>query len=408
MDEPLQLLINLSFQEQIDFFRDKLNLPSERWDSIQKAAHDRAFIVAGAMQADLIQDLRDAVAPLQRTTLEQFRQDFRRIVAKHGWTGWTGEGSAAGEAWRTKVIFETNIRTSYAAGRWRQLTDPATLKAMPYWRYVHNDSVLHPRPMHLAWNGLVLHHTDEFWQTHFAPNGWGCKCRIVAVRGPKEGDKTEPPPGWNERNDKGLLPGIDRGWDYAPGANAATPLRELIDKKLIDLDAPIGAALAEHLKPALAMERRLAWNDALDAWRASGQVGAPRTQIVGALDPATLDWLRTKKTIEPAGAEIAVQDRLVLGPKEARHQKAGDGLTEAEWRNLPAILDAPSRILYDPKSGHLLFIGEAGDAAEKLTVEFDFLLKKSRDTMNMIVSAYRQRLADIEGAIKGGVLEVVK
>ena len=39
---------NTPFAEQLDFFRQKLNLPSERWDDIQKAAHDRAFIVAGA------------------------------------------------------------------------------------------------------------------------------------------------------------------------------------------------------------------------------------------------------------------------------------------------------------------------------------------------------------------------
>ena len=40
------------FEEQIDFFRRKLNLPSETWRDIQRAAHDRAFMVAGAMKAD--------------------------------------------------------------------------------------------------------------------------------------------------------------------------------------------------------------------------------------------------------------------------------------------------------------------------------------------------------------------
>ena len=49
------------FFEQIEFFRNKLNLPSERWDDIKKAAHDRAFIVAGVMKADLLSDLNGAV-----------------------------------------------------------------------------------------------------------------------------------------------------------------------------------------------------------------------------------------------------------------------------------------------------------------------------------------------------------
>jgi hypothetical protein len=70
----------------------------------------------------------------------------------------TGEGTKAGEAWRTKVIWATNLRSSYAAGRWSQLTDPDLLARRPYWKYVHSESVLHPRPQHLAWNGLTLRH----------------------------------------------------------------------------------------------------------------------------------------------------------------------------------------------------------------------------------------------------------
>lgn len=76
------------------------------------------------MKADLLDDLRRAVSPLQRTTLELFRKDFNAIVAKNGWHGWTGEGTKAGEAWRTKVIFETNVRTSHAAGRDKQVHRP--------------------------------------------------------------------------------------------------------------------------------------------------------------------------------------------------------------------------------------------------------------------------------------------
>ena len=50
--------VRQQFQEQIDFLRRKLNLPSESWRDIQSAAHDRAFVVAGATKADLLHDLR--------------------------------------------------------------------------------------------------------------------------------------------------------------------------------------------------------------------------------------------------------------------------------------------------------------------------------------------------------------
>jgi uncharacterized protein with gpF-like domain len=97
--------VRQQFQEQIDFFKAKLNLPSARWDDIWQAAHDRAFIVAGAQKADLLADLRAAVGrTVSGQSIGEFRKDFAAAVAKSGWSGWTGEGSSAGVAWRTRVI----------------------------------------------------------------------------------------------------------------------------------------------------------------------------------------------------------------------------------------------------------------------------------------------------------------
>lgn len=240
---------DLPFAEQVAFFRAKLKLPTAAWDDIWQAAHDRAFVVAGAMKADLLADLFSAVekAIAKGTSLETFRKDFRKIVADNGWQGWTGEGTPGGVAWRTRVIYETNLRTSYAAGRWQQLNDPAMLKMMPYWEYVHNDSVLNPRPQHLAWNHLTLPATHEFWKTHFPPNGWGCRCRIVARSRPLDNAITLPPSGWQRIDDKTGAPiGIDKGWAYAPGASAA--LDAIVAEKSARLPAGIADAFAADMK----------------------------------------------------------------------------------------------------------------------------------------------------------------
>jgi hypothetical protein len=243
------------FQEQIDYLRQKLNLPSERWDDITRSAHDRAFIVAGAAKADLLSDLHQAVNA--RATdgkgLQAFQKDFKAIVAKHGWTGWTGEGTPAGEAWRARIIYQTNMATSYAAGRYRQMSDPEVLKLHPYWRYIHSDGVLHPRPLHLAWHGLTLLASDPFWQTHFPPNGWGCQCRITSVTR-KEGEASaraglaDPPEGWHQIDPKtGEQIGIDKSFGYAPGANVDTPLRQMVQDKLIAYPPAIAKALAADI-----------------------------------------------------------------------------------------------------------------------------------------------------------------
>jgi hypothetical protein len=252
-------LFQLPFAEQIDFFRQNLNLPTEHYDDIIKQAHDRAFVVAGATKADLLNDLRKAVdrSIAEGKSIGWFRKEFDAIVTKNGWHGWTGEESEAGRDWRTRVIYRTNMASSYAAGRWAQLNDPALLKSRPYWKYVHNDTVLHPRLLHVAWDGLVLKHDDPWWQAHFPPNGWGCRCRVTAVRADQYTGQQAPDDGTYEFVDRHgevhrVPQGVDYGWDYAPGASLTQGLKGQVEKKAADLPKPLAKALETDVKQAAA------------------------------------------------------------------------------------------------------------------------------------------------------------
>jgi uncharacterized protein with gpF-like domain len=269
---------NKPFQDQLDFFRQKINLPSEHYDDIIKSAHDHAFIVAGATKADLLNDLRMAVdkAISDGKSIQWFRKEFSAIVQKHGWEGWTGSDTAAGRDWRTRVIYNTNLSASYAAGRYAQLTDPDRLQSRPYWKYVHNDTVRHPRPLHQSWSGMVLRYDDPFWQTHFPPNGWGCRCRITAVPaseyhgevGPtgdtysyidKDGKKHTVPSTkiYKDRygNEHVLPVGIDYGWDYPPGASIHQRMQGFIDNKAASLPAPLATAFKAEVSGTLEAAR---------------------------------------------------------------------------------------------------------------------------------------------------------
>lgn len=239
-DPQLAFIFRRPFDEQVAFFRGKLGnlVPTERWDDIWKSAHDRAFMVAGAAKADLLADLAGAVdqAIAEGETLDAFRKRFAAIVEKHGWHGWTGEETEAGRAWRTRIIYQTNLSTSYAAGRLAQLKDAG----FKYWVYRHTPNE-HPRMQHLAWDGLTLPADHPFWQTHFAPNGWGCKCRISGASGPETaklaGGKpgyTEPPAGWDAIDPKTGEPvGIDKGWGYMPGDTSADDVARAVAKKTV-------------------------------------------------------------------------------------------------------------------------------------------------------------------------------
>lgn len=249
---------NTPFDAQVNFFKQKLNLPSEHYDDILKEAHDRAFIVAGATKADLLNDFHTAIEKSIRDgkSIQWFRKEFDSIVQKHGWEGWTGSDSQAGRDWRTRVIYQTNLSSSYAAGRYSQLTDPDLLKSRPYWKYIHNDTVQHPRPLHQSWSGTVLRYDDPWWKTHFCPNGWGCRCRITAVRASEFKDLPAPDDGTYTVTDrfgnKHVLPaGIDYGWDYAPGASVSSQLTTFVESKAKSLPGKIASDFIKELTPIL-------------------------------------------------------------------------------------------------------------------------------------------------------------
>jgi hypothetical protein len=274
-DPQLAFVLHRPFAEQVAFFRGKLGklVPTKRWDDILGQAHDRAFMVAGAAKADLLADLADAVdkAINDGETLQEFRERFGDIVQKHGWQGWTGEKTPEGRAWRTRVIYQTNIATSYAAGRLAQLRDAG----FRLWVYRHTPNE-HPRLQHLAWDGLTLPADHPFWQTHFPPNGFGCKCRVLGANGIETAklvggnpDYTEPPAGWDAIDqDTGEQIGIGKGWGYMPGATSDL-VRE-IERKAAALPPLLADALKEDVASRFRTKLRKAFDDVVASAKADG------------------------------------------------------------------------------------------------------------------------------------------
>ena len=228
---PSAEYMNQPFELAIKFFRNKVNLPTENWDDLWQGMHARAFVVAGAMKSDLLCDLRSAVdkAISQGTTLAEFRKDFDALVDKHGWSY---EG---GRKWRSAVIYNTNLSVAYASGHYEAMQEVKKLR--PFWRYVPSSSK-NPRDDHRQWYNTVLPADDPFWDTHYPPNDWGCKCGVTnhsareVERLKKKFEGTEFPISeerpevthyeWvDKRNHTHVIPkGIGPGWDYNPGKAA--------------------------------------------------------------------------------------------------------------------------------------------------------------------------------------------
>lgn len=215
------------FDEAIRFFRAKANVKTDAWNSIDAQTHAVSFAVAGVRDMDALQSIRVAVdkAIADGTTLDEFRRDLKGVIER------TGLALRGKFAWRSRVIFETNLRAAYASGKWAQIQ--ATKQEFPLLRYV---AVLdnRTRPQHRAWHGTILPVGHPFWTTHYPPNGWGCRCTVqqVSERDLKRRNwqVTDPAPSSGaaprlvrDRNAPGgrriveVPPGIDEGWDHNVG-----------------------------------------------------------------------------------------------------------------------------------------------------------------------------------------------
>ena len=322
----------LPFAEAIQAFRQKLALPTQAWTDLREGMHARAFVVAGVTRQDVLSDLQAAVlkAIEQGTTLAEFRKDFERACLGK----WTPQQDLG---WRTRVIYETNIRTAYAAGRYAQLQD---LKAThPFWEYRHGDSQV-PRPEHLAWDGLVLLADDPWWKSHFCPNGWGCRCSIVGrdkadlKRQGKDGPDQAPPVDlqdkpWGSTGTTIPTPrGVDPGWGYSVG------------------EATWGRPIAEA---------------EMAAWRGMGQKAWER------LTPGDWQSYGRPERLEPSGPAPALLPRaantreaqatlegLLGGPEKVFTVQAGD------WE-IPLLVDAQVLAQHLDDLGRSAFLGGLPD-----------------------------------------------
>jgi len=243
---PAAARFDLAPRKALEFFRGKGYATSFAWQDVWQYEHDAAFTVAKMLNVDLLRDVRMAVdkALANGETLETFRDQLKPRLLEAGWWGKaemvdpaTGESQLVrlGSPRRLRTIFETNMQTSYAAGHWAQIQQ--TKAEAPYLMY---DAVgdAHTRPEHAAWDGLVLPADDAWWQMHYPPNDWGCRCGVIQLTAEqlqgmgKAGPDQAPPVQMREVVDKRsgevveVPKGVGLGWAYAPGSSRVEMLRE--------------------------------------------------------------------------------------------------------------------------------------------------------------------------------------
>lgn len=246
--------LDLEPAEAVRFFAAKGEALAWDYTEVWREANAHAFTVAKATSLEVLRTIR---AEVERAigagqTFEDFKTRLKPRLETLGWWGRkevldgdTGEITQVqlGSVRRLRTIYQTNVQTAYMAGRYQRYL--SNVADRPYWRYV---AIMdgRTRPAHAALHGKVWRWDDPVWKVIWPPNGWGCRCRIVAlteVEFQSLGVRLEDGRGaiveqevvLNKAGDKAIVQGVryvdaeggakefypDPGWDYNPGAEWA-------------------------------------------------------------------------------------------------------------------------------------------------------------------------------------------
>lgn len=184
----LKAIFGLEPENAMAYLKSKGYAITWNWQEMLDQAHDQSFTVAKAMRLDLLSDIRGALetALQDGQTLKQFITALQPTLESQGWWGQqvivdsegVGELVQLGSPRRLKTIYQTNLQSAYMAGRKASMEE--TTDTHPYWMYI---AILDgkTRPSHRALHGQVFRHDDPIWAAIFPPNGFNCRCRVVAL-----------------------------------------------------------------------------------------------------------------------------------------------------------------------------------------------------------------------------------
>ena len=228
--------------------------PTFRWTDVWQEEHAVSFMVAGVDQLGVLGTIRQSLAEAlgKGTSFRDWASEIRPFMARKGWWGdveitdpTTGElrTTRFNDA-RLQLIYDVNLRQSYAAGRWADIERGRARRPLLMYRTMRDERV---RVSHAAWHGVTLPIDHPFWRDHYPPNGWRCRCRAIPVserdvermqaagqrvlrqappeqtiryRDPRTGAETEGPVG------------IDPGWSYNPGQARMRAAGDLLTREV--------------------------------------------------------------------------------------------------------------------------------------------------------------------------------
>lgn len=197
------------FVEAVRAFRRKDPITDDEIHTLDATERERAFWVAGVAEADVVQQVYDAIdAAVEKGTPIA---EFRAAVEDDLFEAWGHADSP-----RVETIFRTNVNAAQNAGRYEIMTAPEVLDARPFWRF---DAIHDSRTDEDCdkCDGVVLPADDPWWKTHHPILHPNCRCQAVPLTAEEAADEglTEKPPEVDVADGFGGVPSVT-GDDWVP------------------------------------------------------------------------------------------------------------------------------------------------------------------------------------------------
>ena len=256
---------------------------SYAWQDVWQDEHAYQFTISRLTRLDLLQSLRDSILQSVQGNLSRtdWMKDTEQLLTDAGWWGTKAVTLPDGEIKLTKfdparlrLIYDTNTRQAYATGLWDRVE--RSKRTHPYVRYITKQDE-RVRASHRSWDNLTLPVDHAFWQTHWPPNGWRCRCRVMSMS-QRDYDKgyTLDRPGAEYKQNAPVVQkplnkqapevvtreyvnprsgeisqvpeGVDPGFAYNPGMARKQALQQLVNGKLQGADPGLADAARRGLQ----------------------------------------------------------------------------------------------------------------------------------------------------------------
>lgn len=189
--------IGMEPTEAIEFLRQKKMLAGKVFaKDLQDSALARATTIARLSSLEMTKDIYQSLETAMREGkgFNQWKKELLGEFERKGWVfgkdksvsrGIDGNlladpntGEYFGTPRRLNTIYRVNMQSAYSAARYQRMRD--NVDNRPYWQYSAVGDK-RTRPAHLALNGKIYRYDDPFWTTFYPPNGFNCRCSVIAL-----------------------------------------------------------------------------------------------------------------------------------------------------------------------------------------------------------------------------------